>query len=257
MKISLVVLTYNRAETVERAMKHNFEKAGRKIDEFVWVDNGSHDGVRDVMKAFDPDVSILHKENLGVAHGYNRGYALATGDYVVITGCDMLMPDNWLATMVEYIEKIPNTGVACMYSQPIHKVPERIRGLETTIAGLRVQPALPFGRRILRRDLLIGKIGYLREDFGLYGWEDVEWGERALRVCEKEGLLCYAIPEQIAEHLGTEGVRMHDGKDPADYHAFKQNEVRDPHKQEIMGKARGAGYPYFNSFAGITGFEGK
>lgn len=253
MKISLIILTYNRAETVARAMKHNLECAGRPIDELVWVDNGSHDGVREVMMGFNPDVAVLNKTNLGVAHGYNRGYALATGDYVVITGCDMLMPENWLVTMVEHIEKIPNTGVACMYSQPISKVPERIRGEEQVINGLRVRPALPFGRRILRRDLLTEKIGFLRQDFGLYGWEDVEWGERALRACAREGLLCYAIPDQVAEHLGTEGVRMHDGKDPADYHAFKQAEVRDPHKMVVMEKARSAGYPYYNPYGKSEG----
>lgn len=247
MKISLVVLTFNRAETVAKAMRHNFANAGAPIDEFIWVDNGSTDHTHDVMTSFEPDISVLHSKNLGVAKGYNHGYVLATGDWIVITGCDMLMPDNWLLTMKEYIEKIPDTGIACMYSQPIEKVPERIRGDRMSINGLELIPALPFGRRIVRRDLF-KDIGYLREDFGLYGWEDVEWGERALRVCYEKGLRSYTIPNQVAEHLGTEGVKMHDGKDPEEYHAFKRAEVQDPKKQEVMNRCRAEGFKYYTPF---------
>jgi glycosyltransferase involved in cell wall biosynthesis len=199
------------------------------------------------MTAFNPDISVIHKENFGVAKGYNHGYVLATGDWIVITGCDMLMPENWLVTMKEYLEKVPQTGIACMYSQPMDKVPERIRGERTIVNGMDLWPALPFGRRIVRRDLF-KDIGYLREDFGLYGWEDVEWGERALRICKEKDLMCYAIPDKVAEHLGTEGVKMADGKDPADYHAFKRAEVHDPKKIELMNRCRAEGYQYYNPF---------
>lgn len=250
MKISLVILTFNRAEIVRQAMSHNFKNAGRQIDELVWVDNGSTDNVRKYMKELQPDVSVLHSENLGVAKGYNRGYALASGDYVCITGCDRLMPDGWLATYAKYLEAIPNTGIISIFSQPLEKVPERVRGLPYLIDGLPMVDCLPFGSRILPRKLLTEKIGFLREDFGLYGWEDVEWGERALKVLKENHLLSYTIPGVFAEHKGNEGIKALNGSEDPAYHAFKQQEARDPRKIEVLQKARAEGHPYYNPFYG-------
>lgn len=254
MKVSWLVLTYNRAEKVQRAITHNMRTAGRKWHELVWVDNGSIDGVRSVMQAAKPDVSVLHATNLGVAAGYNRAMALATGTHMVITGCDMLMPECWLDTMCRYFEAIPETGVACMYSGPLSWVPERARKgggdgkwLREERGGLPIVHAMPIGRRMFSRELL-RSTGYLREDFGLYGWEDCEWGHRAERVCDEKKLLYYVIPDQIAEHLGTEGVIGFDGKDEREYHAFKQAETKDPKKQEVMSRCRAQNWPYYTPY---------
>ena len=241
MKISWVILTYNRGEIVEKAIQHNFNNKGFDLDEIIWVDNGSTDNVCEVMKKFNPDISICHSKNLGVAKGYNRGFLLATGDWIVITGCDMLMPNNWLKTFVEHIEKIPNSDVIAMYSQPINKVSERVKGDAQIINGLRIIPGLPIGRRIMRRDVF-EKVGFLREDFGLYGWEDVEWAER----CLARGLFCYNIPFQIPEHLGTEGIKPFDGMDAKAYHKFKQKETQNPKSLKLLQSCRENNYPYYN-----------
>lgn len=252
MKVSLVLLTMNRAAVVARAYAHNLSSAGADVDEVVWVDNGSTDEQGLVMSRAirgvrEPDVVVLNRKNLGVARGYNRGYALATGDYVVITGCDMLMPDQWLATMLAYQEEL--NGITCIYSRPFSDVPERMEGPPAVApSGASYQPAMPIGRRLLRRDLFLD-IGYFREDFGLYGWEDVEWGHRASKVCKEKGLPTYAIPGMVAEHLGTEGVLGHDGKDDAAYHAFKRMEALNPKKQDVLRRAREDGYPHFNPYA--------
>jgi GT2 family glycosyltransferase len=239
MRVSLVMLTYNRLEFLQRTMAHNMANAGYPLHELVWVDNGSSDGVHQVMSTYKPDVSILHKTNLGVSRGYNRGFALATGDYVLITDDDMLMPDNWLATFVSYLIAIPHTGVACMFR---HELKRQQRRLES-FNGVFYHPGTPWGTRIVRRDLLVQKIGYLREDFGLYGWEDVEWGQRALRVCRELGLLTYHIPGQYSEHLGTLG------RDSAEYRAFKDQQGDDPRKQEVLERSKAQDYPYFNPYA--------
>src|SRR5262245_4723453 len=115
MRISWIVLTHDRRDLLERMMAHNVAHAGCHIDELIWVDNGSDAGVHEVMRAYDPAVSILNKVNLGVAKGWNRGLALATGDYVVSTDSDMLLPSGWLATFRTYLAGIPRTGVACFF----------------------------------------------------------------------------------------------------------------------------------------------
>jgi GT2 family glycosyltransferase len=242
--ISLVVLTYNRARTVERAMTHNLAKAGHPIDELIWVDNGSRDGVREVMQQFKPDVTVLHKTNLGVAKGYNHGFVLATHNWIALTGCDMLMPENWLFKMVHYTNVIPETDVVCMYSGPFSWMTERLRGPMQERGGLQYQPAMPLGRRLMRREVL-KKAGYFREDFGLYGWEDVEWADR----CLHRGLFCYVIPGEIAEHLSTEGVAMEEGHDPKEYFDFKKREaLLTPEKRAVMDKCRAGGFPFYSPY---------
>lgn len=236
---------------VKKSVYYNLAHAGHTIDELVWVDNGSTDGVRQVMQNIEPEITILHDTNMGVAKGYNAGMHAATQEYIVITGCDTLMPKNWLAIFIKHVETIKDTGVACIYCSPVEKVPERKRGDKLVhVNGLAIWPALPMGRRIISRQLLQDRIGYFREDFGLYGWEDIEWGERALKVCKQQHLQCYAIHGAVAEHLGTEGIITDpiDLKDDADYYRFKHKEALDPAKQEVMKKAAAQGYPYYNPF---------
>lgn len=247
IKPSWIVLTYNRHDSVSRAMLHNAETAGYPWHEVVWCDNGSTDGVRSFMREFvNPHVCILHRENLGVAKGYNRAMLMATGTHVVLTGCDMLMPKDWLRTFVNCFEQIPNTGIASMYSGPLSWVPERIRGDERIEAGIKIRPAMPIGRRMFSRDML-KKVGFLREDFGLYGHEDVEWGYRAERVCGQLKLLTYVLPDMIASHLGDEH-HSDEGIDTKEYREFKSREVDDPKKKELMERCRKENWPYYNPY---------
>jgi GT2 family glycosyltransferase len=250
MKFSLVVLTYNRAKTVRESMEHNLSNAGRMIDEIIHVDNGSTDDVCQVMQEFKPDVTILNKTNLGVAKGYNRGVVLATGSHIVINGCDRKMPDNWLATYEKYFETIPSTGVISCYSQPMDKISERNRssdGKQETMNGLEIHRAMPMGAKCFPRELL-RDVGHLREDFGLYGHEDVEWGYRFERVCQEKWLMSYIIPGFQAEHMGSEGIKEYNGIDKPDYHAFKQTEATDPAKEELMTKCRNEGFLYYTPY---------
>jgi GT2 family glycosyltransferase len=244
MRISWVLLTYNRSKTVAQAMAHNVATSGRKWDELIWCDNNSTDDVRDVVRAYSPDVEILNKTNLGVAKGYNRAMALASGTHIVITGCDVLMPDNWLSKFEEGFREIANLAVLSMYSERIEKVPERIRGDVETFGNLLVRPAMPIGRRMFKRELL-KQAGYFHEGFGLYGWEDVAWGHTVERYCKGAALKCYNVEDKICQHLGTEGNVGYDYKDEHEYWAWKKDQVNDPAKRQLMEKLSSDNWPAF------------
>lgn len=254
LKVSWVILTMDRAPLVERAVTANIKSAGAPIDEIVWVDNGSKDGVLDFMHGIRPDVSILHKDNQGVSAGYNRGFALSGGSHIVITGCDMIMPDGWLQCFKNYFEKIPDTGAAAMYCVPIKDVPERKLGEPAKVNGLDLIPALPMGRRMVSREFLRG-CGYLREDFGLYGWEDIEWAERAVRYCKEHGLRYYMIPGMMADHLGRDSWPEQLRHDPEkvkqddEYFRWKQEQVKDPQKIQLLEWCRSNNWPHYNPYA--------
>lgn len=249
---SWIILTHNRAETVNRAMRHCMANAGAEWDELVWVDNGSDPEQYTEIACGplgDASTRVRHAINRGVARGYNTGMGLATKDYIVITGCDMLMPDNWLKTFKEYVTRIPETGVACIYSSPWSLKHERLRlpyGVQEK-NDLCYVPAMPIERRIFRRELL-RDFGYLPESFGLYGFDDLAWAARVESVCMEKNLLCYVIPGMVAQHLGDEGIEEHTGRDGQEYHAMKRREVEDPAKLVELERLKGLAWPRFSPF---------
>ncbi|MFA6992850.1 MAG: glycosyltransferase [Candidatus Gracilibacteria bacterium] len=209
---------------LERSILHNLANAGDTIDEIIWVDNGSKKDVHSFMKKISPDISVLNKENTGVARGYNKGFILASGDYIVIPGTDTLLPKNWL----KIFKQNAVDGVACMNS-----------GIE-----LKYLNHDAVGPKIINR-MVFDIAGYMREDFGLYGGDDVEWGERI----RSRGLACVAFPCKF-KHMGTEGISRWTKKsnETKEYHDFKFKEATDTTKAEKHEACKKLGYPYYNPF---------
>lgn len=250
MKISWIILTYNRTKIVGRAFEHNFKNSGIPADEIIWVSNGMKDS--DCSGLFEiglkADCMLWNKTNQGVARGYNQAMAMATGDYIVITGCDMLMPDNWLKTFADYVQAIPNTACACMYSATQNLEHRYYDGGKIEYHGaLSYIRALPIERRIFPRKLL-KEVGYLREDlFGLYGWEDVEWAARVNQYARKNNLLTYVIPGMVPIDLQKEESYKADPK-MQEYEAFKKKESNRPDIQDIFKQVEAAGFPFYSPY---------
>jgi len=202
MKFSIVVPTYNRAELVKRCIGFNLENTGvdRREIELVWVDDGSTDNVREVMEEFEPDISILKKENEGVFKAYNAGYVATTGDWIVKMGSDMIFPDNWLAVIKEYIKKIPESAGIGFIIDGFFDCPfSGWAGKEKIINGMPTREARnimgvhAFSRKLFK------EVGYFDEVFGWYGPGDWDWSDRAIRTKK----LIYYIPKLRANHLGV------------------------------------------------------
>lgn len=241
------MLTFNRLEDVDRSLRANLATAGYPIKEIIHVDNGSEKPLADWFKTlFNPSIQVLHSTNLGVAKGYNHGMLLATSSHIVITGCDRIMPDGWLKHMVEGFEAIPNTGVISWYASPTEAtrkglIEKRFTGPNEFINGMLIRRAFPCEARMHSRDFLL-KAGFFREDLGLYGYEDVEWIERAERVARENNLINYIFTDRpFATHIN-------DGENEA-YREFKRLENDQPYKKDITHKLWELGSPYYNPYS--------
>lgn len=234
MKFTWVIMTHNK-KSADESVKYNLANAGAKVDEIIWVDNGSEK--RSEFLDALADRKIFNKTNLGIARGYNPAFAMASGDFIIITGSDTKMPDGWLRIFKDYCEKVPNTGVACMCNVPYEKAPERIQGVKQVINGFEIVPALPLGFRVINKKIL-KECGYLREDFGLYGWDDVEW---AHRISKHSKMLHYIIPGYVPQH---DMFHAWDGE----YVEFKKREVADPSKQVKLQWCADNNYPIYNPY---------
>jgi GT2 family glycosyltransferase len=242
--VSLVILTRDRWRTVERCLAENIIRAGYEIDELIHVDNGSDPQLPELFAdVFEPDVQIRNKENLGVAKGYNRGLAMASKSHIVISGCDRILPRNWLYHMINSAHHIPETGVISVYSPPRFGEKDhsgRFDGPRQILNGQEIQPGSACEARFHSREFLMGA-GFFREDFGLYGFEDCEWRDRASRHAQRNGLINYILPWLgYAEHID-------DGKD--DYEHMKQTETSDPRKPELVRWCHNNGNPHYNPYA--------
>lgn len=251
MKVSLVLLTHNRSNSVIQSLSANLKSAGYPLHEIVHVDNASVGqlGVEWITANAQPSVQVLHTENLGVAKGYNRGMLLATGSHIVITGCDRIMPDNWLKQMVRAAKAIPETGVISCYSRPsaaflLDRFESRYLGEPFEQAGIHLRPAHVAEARFHSRDFLL-KAGFFREDFGLYGYEDVEWAERAARVARQYGLRNYVLTNM--DHA----FHLDDADGGANYQVFKREQNAEPYKKALAQRCWELGSPYYNPYSRI------
>ena len=80
MIISIVTLSYNQAEFLERAIRSVVEQDYADI-EYIVVDPGSTDGSREIIERYRDRIStVILDPDDGPADGLNKGFAAATGD---------------------------------------------------------------------------------------------------------------------------------------------------------------------------------
>ena len=91
MKLSVVIPCYNEAETIRRIVEH-VRAAPVPDQEIIVVDDGSTDGTPEVLRqevAPLVDRIIYHEVNRGKGAALRTGFAVATGDIVLVQDADL------------------------------------------------------------------------------------------------------------------------------------------------------------------------
>lgn len=96
LKISVIMLTYNRESLVERAIK-SIQRQTLQDYEFIIIDNGSTDAsgaIAERCARNDPRIRVIHRERGNIGSGRNAGLNLSKGDYITfIDDDDYAEPD--------------------------------------------------------------------------------------------------------------------------------------------------------------------
>jgi len=80
MKISIVTISLNQAEFLERAIRSVIEQDYEDI-EYIVVDAGSTDGSREIIDRYrDRIAHVIEEPDKGPPDGLNKGFALASGE---------------------------------------------------------------------------------------------------------------------------------------------------------------------------------
>ncbi|NJN66746.1 MAG: glycosyltransferase family 2 protein, partial [Chloroflexaceae bacterium] len=115
MKVGLIVLTWNAAETAVECLKTVVEQQ-RAPDYMLVVDNASSDGTADRIAQEFPDIRLIRNpRNLGFSGGMNVGIRTLQDmpkppDIVALLNQDTLLDHSWLGAIVAPFEGKPHLG---------------------------------------------------------------------------------------------------------------------------------------------------
>jgi len=111
MDVSIVICTLDRPDGLVRAVRSCLEQDHRSdlAYEVLVVDNSPTANARDLILRLSGDradlVRYLSEPRTNVAHARNAGVAAARGRYIAFMDDDMAAPPDWLANVVETMER--------------------------------------------------------------------------------------------------------------------------------------------------------
>jgi glycosyltransferase involved in cell wall biosynthesis len=112
--VSVVLITYNCAQYVSRAMESVLAQTWKRL-ELIVVDDGSTDATAGIIARFgDPRVQYVRQENAGIGSARNHGIRRARGELLSFLDCD----DWWLPQKIErqIARVVADPSVGLVYS---------------------------------------------------------------------------------------------------------------------------------------------
>ena len=96
MNISVIIPTFNRKETLKRAIQSVVMQSYTPY-EIIVIDDGSDDGTKEWLKDNFPNVKYIYQMNSGVSSARNKGIKFARGDWIALLDSD----DEWFPSKLK------------------------------------------------------------------------------------------------------------------------------------------------------------
>lgn len=152
--ISILIVNWNTRDLLDACLKSiPGESAGHEV-EIIVVDNASHDGSADMVRANHPKVKLIEPGlNTGYAKGNNLAFGASRGGYVLFLNPDTELKKDTLDKALEAMDRIPDAVAigACQIGND-GRVQHSVRGFPTLrgiigdITGLaKLKPHSPWG----------------------------------------------------------------------------------------------------------------
>jgi len=105
--VTVVFLAYNRRQELRLSLTKTLEELEYPPEalEVVVVDNASTDGTAAMLDSDLPEVRLIARSSNSGVSGFNDGFAVATGDFVLALDDDCHLPGNGLRRAVEEAER--------------------------------------------------------------------------------------------------------------------------------------------------------
>ncbi|MBN1325917.1 glycosyltransferase family 2 protein [Candidatus Falkowbacteria bacterium] len=113
MDLSIIIVSWNVKELLEKCLKSIYEKTQGIEFEVVLIDNASKDGsAQMVLTKFPQVILIASNENLGFAKANNLALEQASGKYVLFMNPDMELIENSFPKLIELMDKDPKIALS-------------------------------------------------------------------------------------------------------------------------------------------------
>ena len=203
MNVSIVIPTYNRKPILKKCLKAlENQNLNENISnyEVIVVDDGSTDGttywIKDNYEVL-PHVVLYEQEHGGPALGRNLGVMKSKYEIIIFIDSDLIVLDNFIACHVNKLlfswnknnKKCFTYGSVINTSNFTNPESERYKLTDFSFAYFAT------GNVAISKELLLS-VGLFDKSFSLYGWEDLELGERL----KKLGTTLIKCPEAVGFH---------------------------------------------------------
>ena len=204
MFVSVVIPTYNRRPILEKCLLAlERQQVSPEIDryEVVVVDDGSTDGTPDWLRGAAerfPHVRLIEQSHGGPAEGRNRGVDHAHGDVIVFIDSDLVVTDSFLSCHASSLvrsweargDRLCFTYGAVINTANFEQPTAERHKLRDLSWAYFATGNVAIAKEVLQR------AGLFDTGFRLYGWEDLELGERLRRM----GVQLIKCPAAVGYH---------------------------------------------------------
>ncbi|MEM8612307.1 MAG: glycosyltransferase [Cyanobacteria bacterium P01_H01_bin.105] len=114
LKFSIIIPTYNRPNRLELCLQSIAQlNYPSHCFEVIIVDDGSHMPLNPITEKFTSSLPLrlIQQQNAGPASARNTGAASAQGNYLVFTDDDCQPASDWLMSLSDAYQKVPNALV--------------------------------------------------------------------------------------------------------------------------------------------------
>ena len=203
MNVSIVIPTYNRKPILKKcliALENQKLNTNIRNYEVVVVDDGSTDGTSlwiNNNKANLPHVVLFKQEHGGPALGRNLGVIKSKYEIIIFIDSDLIVLDDFIICHVEKLldywrknnKKCFTYGSVINTSNFLDPQSEKYKMMDTSFAYFAT------GNVAISKELILS-VGLFDTSFSLYGWEDLELGERLRRI----GTKLIRCPDAVGFH---------------------------------------------------------
>lgn len=232
MKVSAVVVTYNRVEMLKEVISALLSSKAR-LNHVIVVDNNSDKATQDFLLSMGSSIEYVRlTENLGGAGGFNRGiryFVEHTEDDAVWLMDDDTVPDeSTLSSLIDFADTIGSYGFLASDVRWIDGSRALMNNLtlknglgkvpEDATQSVKVANAT-FVSLLMSRDI-IQKIGLPITEFFIWG-DDIEYTERAERIAPGYFVPKANVVHKMSKNVGTNIVTDDEERIPRYYFAYR------------------------------------
>lgn len=232
LRISVIIVAYNQADQVRRAIKSLNNSISREQTEILLVDCGSKDGTASLDTEF-PGINALRlPHHIGMARALNIATRTAKGDLLFFLSPDVEVLPDTASSLAAAIDATADTIATCpLLTDPsgsptprIYRLPDAITIASAASEGplasalpdlTQPDPAIEYPSldALMARKQFVMAMNYFDQRYGHY-WVDAEFAMQAkraakkIRLCPNVHAIYHPAPDPLAGNLSATADRI-------------------------------------------------